>query len=230
MRTHLTLTALALALAGACAPSAYAGLVLELDFSDVPPGSLSLSNPYISHGFTLTSTSGGFVVNSPNTGNGAPQTPGNNPFYAGATGLAAFTPATITLRQTSGDPFSLLTIDLARNFDFDPAPAVTFTGILAAGGTLSQTFNVTTIGGFPQSFQTFDFTGFTGLSSVSWDQPDLAQGLHQFGNIRLSNEASGAVPEPSTLALFVAGSIGLLGYVRRLKSKPVFDAAEKQRD
>ena len=97
--------------------------------------------------------------------------------------LAAFSPATITLSQTSGEPFSLLSIDLARNFAFDPAPTVTFTGTLAAGGTVSETFTVTQPAGSPQTFQTFNFTGFTGLSSVSWDQPVFTQGLHQFANI-----------------------------------------------
>src|SRR5437764_10546124 len=120
----------------------------------------------MSQGFTLTSTSGGFAFNSPDTGNGTVQPPGNNPYYAGANGLAAFAPATITLTQTSGDPFSLLSIDLARNFAFDPAPTVTFTGTLAGGGTVSETFTVTTSSP-PLVFQTFDLSGFTNLTSVS---------------------------------------------------------------
>jgi hypothetical protein len=155
----------------------------------------------MSQGFTLTSTSGGFVFNSPDTGNGSPQTVGNNPYYAGANGLAAFAPATITLSQTSGEPFSLLSIDLARNFAFDPAPSVTFTGTLAAGGTVSETFTVTTPSP-PLIFQTFDFTGFTGLSSVSWDQGAAGQSIHQFTNITLS---TGVVPEPSALTLLALG-------------------------
>jgi hypothetical protein len=121
----------------------------------------------------LTSTSGGCVFNSPDTGNGSPQTVGNNRFYAGANGLAAFAPATNVLSQTDRKPFSLLSIDLARNFDFDPAPTVMFTRTLAGGGTVSETFTVTTPAGFPGAFQTFQFTGFSNLSSVSWDQPDL---------------------------------------------------------
>jgi hypothetical protein len=177
---------------------------IVLNFSDVPPGTLTVFNPYISQGFMLTSTSGGFVFNSPDTGNGSPQPIGNNPFYAGANGLAAFSPATITLMQTSGEPFSLLSIDLARNFEFDPAPTVTFTGTLAGGGTVTETFTVTTPPPpAPAMFQTFDFTGFTGLTSVSWDQPVFTQGLHQFTNITLST--GGVVPEPATLTLLALG-------------------------
>ena len=179
-----------------CLPGApVRGGDIVLDFSDVPPGTLAVFNPYTSQGFTLTSSSGGFVFNSPDTGNGSSQPVGNNPFYAGANGLAAFSPATITLTQTNGDPFSLLSIDLARNFEFDPAPTVTFTGTLAGGGTVSETFTVTTPPPpSPASFQTFDFTGFTDVTSVSWDQPVFTQGLHQFTNIHLSTEPSPSPP------------------------------------
>ena len=93
-----------------------------LNFSDAPIRyAQPSSTPYTSQGFTLTSTSGGFVFSSPDTVT-APPANGNNPFYAGANGLAAFSPATITLTQTNGDPFALQSIDLARNFEFDPAP------------------------------------------------------------------------------------------------------------
>lgn len=140
-----TITMLWLMAALVCLPVApVRGGDILLNFSDVPPGTLSVFNPYSSQGFTLTSSSGGFVFNSPDTGNGSLQPVGNNPFYAGANGLAAFSPATITLTQTNGDPFSLLSIDLARNFEFDPAPTVTFTGTLADGGKVSETFMVTT--------------------------------------------------------------------------------------
>lgn len=178
-----------------------------LDFSDVAPGTLAVFSPYTSQGFTLTSTSGGFVFNSADTGNGAPQTPGNNPYYAGANGLAAFSPATITLTRANGRPFSLLSIDLARNFAFDPAPTVTFTGTLAGGGTVSETFTVTSASP-PLTFQTFAFAGFTGLTSVSWDQG--AQGVHQFGDVHLA-----AVPEPPTLVAGVVAGLAGLGLARR---------------
>jgi hypothetical protein len=170
-----------------------------LNFSDVPPGSLTLFNPYNSQGFTLTSTSGGWVFKSPDTGNGSTQTTGNNPFYAGANGLAAFAPATNTLAVTGGGPFSLLSIDLARNFAFDPAPTVTFTATLLGGGTVTQDFTVTTASP-PLVLQTVDFTGFTNLISVSWDQG--TSGVHQFTNIRLF---AGLVPEPSSVALLALG-------------------------
>lgn len=168
-----------------------------LDFSDVPSGTLTVSSPYTSQGFTLTSTSGGFVFNSPDTGNGASQTPGNNSFYAGANGLAAFVPATITLTRTNGNPFSLHSIDLARNFAFDPAPTTTFTGTQVGGSTVSATFTVTSPSP-PLTFQTFNFTGFVNLTSVSWDQGVTSQeGVHQFSNIHLATP----VPGPDAFAV-----------------------------
>ena len=186
-----------------------------LDFSDVPQGTLVVASPYSSQGFTLQSTSGGFVFNSPDTGNGSPQTPGNNQFYAGALGLAAFAPATITVRQTDDDPFSLLSIDVARLFAFDLRPSTTFTGTLADGSSVMKTITVS-IDSPPLQFQTFDFTGFTNLKSVSWEQDvEFEQVLHQFGNIHLS--PASAVPEPSALKLLALGAPLALALARRLR-------------
>ncbi len=212
MKPHLSSLALALPLLAGLAPGARAGVILN--FSDVPDGTLVVFSPYASQGFTLTSTSGGFVFNSPDTGNGLPQPTGNNPFYAGADALAAFAPATITLTRTSGEPFSLLSIDLARNFKFDPAPTVTFTGFLEGGGTVTQTFTVTTPAG-TAAFQTFNFTGFNDVASVSWQQPVFTEGLHQFTNVTLE---VAAIPEPSTLTLAGVGlAVVSVGAWRRRK-------------
>jgi hypothetical protein len=212
MREHLSTIRLAvITIAGLVASAGTLRAdAIVLNFSDVTAGTLLVFSPYLSQGFTLTSSSGGFVFNSPDTGNGSMQTPGNNPFYAGANALAAFAPATITLTQTDGAPFSLLSIDLARNFEFDPAPTVLFTGTLAGGGTVSQSFTVTTPVGSPAAFQPFDFTGFTGLASVSWDQPDPSLGLNQFTNITLS-----IVPEPSSWVLLGIGASCLMLGARR---------------
>jgi hypothetical protein len=49
------------------------------------------------------------------------------------------------------------------------------------------------------TFQTFDLTGFTNVTSVSWEQDaSPSEGVHQFGNIHLFTAT--AVPEPATLA------------------------------
>jgi len=188
-----------------------------LDFTDLPiPGGTDADffAPILTHGFTLTSTdptngfSAGFQAHGPNSS-----------FYAGAIGLAAFAPATsppdnvIELTQTNGQPFSLLSIDLARNFAFDPAPTVTFTGMINGGGTVTETFTVTTPVG-DAVFQPFQFSpGFTNLVSVTWGQPEVADGLNQFTDILLQ---TGPVPEPSTLALMACGLPLALAYTIRV--------------
>ncbi len=223
-----TLGVLALAAALICVGWAPASATTILNFSDVPSGTLVIFNPYTSQGFTLTSSSGGFVFNSPDTGNGSPQTPGINPFYAGANGLAAFAPATITLMDTGGDPFSLLSIGLARDFAFDPAPTVTFIGALDGGGTVSETFTVS-LASPPLTFQTFSFTGFTNVVSVSWNQSASSDGLHQFGSIEVASATPpAAVPEPATLSLLLIALPAALRRARRGARRAASDCQFEQ--
>jgi hypothetical protein len=175
-----------------------------LDFSDLnnqSPVPVPYPGPYVSQGFSLSST-GGFNINGPNTGF----------YYAGEIGLAPIEGSTVTLMRTSGGTFNLLAIDLARNFSFDPAPTVTFTGTLASGGTVTESFLVTNPGGATTTFQMFTFTGFREVTQVTWNQPtDPALGLHQFTDVDLT------VPEPSTLLLAALGACGgLIHAWRRL--------------
>ena len=194
---------IAAALVFSFALSAQAGQIV-LDFTDIPiPGGTD-SAPfftYTSHGYSLTAT-------NPPTGflSGFEAHDVNSIFYMGKIGVGAFAPASppdnvIQLTHDNGDPFSLISIDLARLFPFDPAPTVTFTGTFVGGGTITESFTVTTASGV-RAFQTFDFAGFTNLTSVTWGQPVLAEGLHQFTNIVLQ---SPVVPEPSALILMTLG-------------------------
>jgi hypothetical protein len=173
--------------------------VLAAKGSDVP-----FFDPIQTQGFTLTATnpptgfSAGFEVHGP-----------SSPFYAGEVGVVAFAPATsppdnvIELTQTNGQPFSLVSIDLARNGAFDPAPTVTFTAVRADGSSPPPESFTATVPAGTAAFQTFDFdpSRFTNVKSVSWGQPQLSDGLHQFSQIVIAS----AVPEPSAVQLFAVG-------------------------
>jgi hypothetical protein len=129
----------------------------------------------------------------------------SNMFFSGSTALMNNNDAGITrLTQVGGGAFNLASVDLTVMYPGltgDGNVAVTFTGTKLDNSTVMQSFNVND--GAPQ---TFTFTGFTNLASVSW--ADNAT-YHQFDNINVA-----AVPEPETYAMFLAG-LGLMGFVAR---------------
>lgn len=114
------------------------------------------------------------------------------PFYSGSTALFARANGPITLMRESGDPFDLTSIDIFElpNPDQNREPidpgdfAITFTGNLSDGGTVSQTFVKDDF----LTLQTFRFSGFKDLLSVTWRQGPEEGGpgglTHQFDNIR----------------------------------------------
>jgi hypothetical protein len=202
--------------------------LVTLHFEDValPPTGLGSLIVYDAQGYTLASTSG-FSSRGPGTdsSNYTPETsPGSGVV---STSLAAFSPGTITLVRDDGGAFNLDSIDLAREFRFNTPdvgqayPVVTFTGVTSGGGLVTESFTADQAG---FSFATFAFSSdFTGLLSVSWQQPPFtsgtptnpAPGLHQFDNLMLSSSAV-AAPEPSTVALALSAvPVGIAGWLRR---------------
>jgi PEP-CTERM motif len=212
LRCHaIGIPALAVALMFVLIQPVWGGQVL-LDFSDIPiPGgtdSAPIFAPYVSQGFTLTATNAPTGFSSGLEAHGP-----NSIFWEGKVGVSTFAPASppdnvLELTQTSGQPFSLLSIDLARLFPFDLAPTVTFTGTQVGGGTVTESVTVDTPSGVRQ-FETFDLAGFTNLVSVTWGQPAPPAGANQFTDILLQ---TGAVPEPSSLALMALGFPMMLAY------------------
>ncbi|MGB9110459.1 MAG: PEP-CTERM sorting domain-containing protein [Telluria sp.] len=128
--------------------------------------------------------------------------------YAGSASLFLANPGNVaTLAKVDGSTFSLNSIDLSALAPswYGGGATVTFTGNVHGGGTLTQSFTTGTALGF----DTYTFSGFDMLDSVSWVQ---AAPYYQFDNIVV--DASAAVPEPGTLALFGVALAGL-GALRR---------------
>ncbi len=114
------------------------------------------------------------------------------------------TPGTTSLTQTGGGAFNLLSIDLANALKQSYGASVgfaTFTGIFAVGGTVTQTYAI------PQDdvLHTVLFSGFNGVTSVSWSQSDFNNGVYQFDNINVT-----PVPEPMTLVTLGLATVALI--------------------
>ena len=161
---------------------------------------------YTEDGFTLTGTIP-FGGSSSFFSNGTLRTTPS--VYKGSTALFNGTISGITtLTANSGSAFNLFSIDLAELDNL--TSTVTFTGNLQAGGTVSQAFTMDGISGFGFGFETFNFSGFTNVTSVTWQQ---FLPFHQFDNIVVS-----AVPVPAAVWLFGSGLLGLVGMARRKKA------------
>lgn len=198
MRSCVMLCLSALSLAPLSAGLSQAASIV-LTFDNLNPTNqdvLFVIGPYQSQGFSLSSTLG---FNTYGTGESG--------FYAGSPSLSPIAGSAVVLTQSDGSPFSLSSIALARNFDFDPPPTVTFTGKLAGGGTVTQAFTVTTPTG-TAAFQTFHFTDFNDVIAVDWSQgASAAAGLHQFTDVTLSTGFTPppTVPEPASFVLLAGG-------------------------
>lgn len=127
------------------------------------------------------------------------------------------------LTAAGNAPYTLNSIGLAPlivggSGTFD----VTFTGTFADSTTINQTF---TVNDSPDALQTFDFSGFNNVVSVSFTQGSnsgffAAQNTaYQFDNIDVTPAGSGSgpsdTPEPSSFLLLGTGVLALLGKMRR---------------
>ena len=132
-----------------------------------------------------------------------------NPFFNGSTALFNDnTDGQTRLSQIGGGLFSLSSITLSTLAPgyTEEGTSVTFTGLLATGGSVMQSFNVA-----DGAAQTFSFSpNFSNLSAVTWSNE---ANFHQFDNITVA-----AVPEPETYALMLSG-LGLVAFAARRRSK-----------
>jgi hypothetical protein len=130
---------------------------------------------------------------------------------AASTSLLSYSAfAQVSMEQSTGSAFSLASIDIApwgANQDQStPTFDVSFTGIKAGGGTVSQTFTVTN--STQPLLQTFAFNGFSNLAEL-----DVVQGVYVSGTAFQFDNIAGSVPEPASLGLLCLGAFGL--FLRR---------------
>jgi len=151
------------------------GVVIDFESLAATGGSFTFLTTYSEDGFTLVNASnptGSFAFASPHTDNSA--------WFVSSTALFNnFVNGVTVLTREDGGVFDVESIDLAELPPFGTSPrSVPFTGIRADASTVMVTF--TTDG--PIGFETFAFSGFTNLTSLSWVQVPL---FHQFDNIVL---------------------------------------------
>ena len=207
---HLThKTGLVLATLAALAAAVPAAAQTTLNFGSFTAGSAATGNQYVgtsydTQGFTLASNVNFYAQN------------GSGPFGDGETSLYSNGGGSTTLTQDNGHAFTLDAIDLgpyAGNNDgtFYGGP-VTFLGTRVGGGTVTVTENVTSA-----AYQTFIFTGFTHLTSLTF----LGSGGSSrplFDNVVLTPDA-GAAPEPPQAAGLGVTAFGILGLLLRARRR-----------
>jgi hypothetical protein len=201
------------------AASALGAQTTTITFNEitVPPGTVSqpLPTPYATQGY---------VFGCVNASTGAPcGTPGlavvgpaSFPAYPGSSALyngnLAF--GITTLARQDGGAFSLLAVDMARLSFLVPGGPMVFEGMLAGGGTVTQTIDVTPVA--PGTLATYGFAStFQNLLSVRFRGGGFGPGSTSIAsvvdNVVVSAGPATVVPEPSTWALLSTGLLVLGG-------------------
>ena len=155
----------------------------------------TVGSTFVEDGFLLSEGNGGELGNVGTL----------EPRFTGSTAVAGSNPNSLyVLTRVAGGSFGVDSIDLAGFSTTEGGTAaVTFTGILTAGGITTQTFTLNASGFVPQTFN-FD-SSFDSVVGLVWLQSSPA---HQFDNIGLT-----VIPEPSAGIAMIA--VLALGFRRR---------------
>lgn len=170
-----------------------------LDFNDLNVGSnqTSYGSSYNYSGFTFTGTQLSSFDNDTWGMNGD-----DTDYFGWASHSSDF-----GISATNGETFSLSSLQIGQLIWNGDGGAASITGTTLGGGTLTQNITVTT------SFTDVSFTGWDNLASISISGPPNWMALD---NIDVTVGTT-TVPEPSTLAIFALGLMGLAS--RRFKKQ-----------
>lgn len=176
--------------------------VITIDFEGVAPiGGLVNVNPgapYFEDGFTITPTDSQSAVFDAAAANSMI---GNVSDWFG---FAASNTPTLTLTAPTG-PFSLIDVLIGPSTIGASSIDMTIIGHIFGGGTVSSTFTSLTTA-------TVATLNFSNLASVDF----IASSDAGLDNIRLD---TAAVPEPSSIAMFGVGALGLVFASRKRQQK-----------
>jgi hypothetical protein len=169
-------------------------------------------NGFTTQGFSYTEN--GFTMTNSNGSSDAYLVWGtSSPYFPGSTTLSHnYANTTTTLSQVGGGAFTFSSIDLTDIYNQFDNITVDFTGNLSGGGTVFQSFTTNS----SQGLETFNFTNFTNLDSVTWTPTENR--LIQFDNINV-NGSSTAVPEPFTVLGTLLGAGSSVALKRRLSKQ-----------
>jgi hypothetical protein len=223
MPKSVSLSVLALLLS-VFAPPASAAVITFESLPTNPNGGVPVGSPIVDQGFQLStlgmSNFAGFQEGWQN----------NRGASNGTTSLRVasnINSAGFRLAATDSSAFDIQSMDLGELFrpgDFafaGNARTVTFTGMFAAGGTISTTFNLDLLADGPGGISDFQHLAFTsawsGLSflDVAVSNPTTIYGVHLLVDNITVNESRASVPEPTTAALMGLGLLGTLVRRRR---------------
>jgi hypothetical protein len=173
-------------------------------------GMIAAGGSVTQDGFTFSSQLATFDV----WGASSPNLPGLLPANTSLFEFFAFSKTTLT---DGGAAFTLNSIDLAPVIAGGSGTfTVTFTGTHPDSSTVSQTFTVND--GTPPGLQTFDFSGFSNLTNVTFTQGTNGgffaeqETAYQFDNVSVANGSVSTTPEPELFPILSVVSLGLVAF------------------
>ncbi len=186
---------------------------VRLDFenlsnANIPSGTNQQGSAVAQKGFTLSDSGGNSSVYSVSPDGGDLK-------FNYTKSVALFenkVGGSLRLARTNGAAFSLNSVDFANLFlqsRISGSTPITFTGSLAGGGTVTQTFTH----GANDNLETATFgSDFTNLISVNIPQSGIPS---QFDNFVLNSPVAAATPEPGSVALLVGMGVSGIAVLRR---------------